>query len=134
MNGYWEILVLTWHIKVVFTPGCTQFVLGNMLNPSVVKALQEEIRRLNGQIRKWRKQVRYCRAHIRAFPGDHDEDEENVQGLLEEKRKWVRARTARVLQLMGNRVKGPILSTFEGENDYFLSSPSITLKCKKSTK
>jgi hypothetical protein len=118
----------------VFIVGCTQSVLGNMLNPSIVKSIQQEIRRINGQIRKWRKQVRYCRANISAFPGEPDEDEESVQGLLDEESKWVRARTARVLQLMGNRVKGPILSTFEGQTDYFLSSPSITLKCKKGTK
>jgi hypothetical protein len=105
-----------------------------MLNPSIAKALKREIGRLNWHIERRHALVVHCRESIRKEPGDPVQDKEALEGLRDERDTWVKARTARVLQLMGIRVKGMIFSTWDGEHDPFLSSPSITLKCKKSTK
>ena len=112
---------------------CAQAVLSNMLHPCVKQALVKEIRGIRWILFRQERLLRKCRAEIQENPEDPDEDQEILQGYVSEVRKWTRARNARVLQLMGNRVKGPILSTSEGQRNVFLSSPSITIKCKKST-
>ena len=83
-----------------------------------MNGLQDEIRRLTRQVRMWDRNIRYCRLEIANHPAeDPAEDAAALQGLINERKPWRDARTARVLQLHGVRVRGEILSTWEGSHD-----------------
>ena len=95
---------------------------------STMNGLNAEIRRVAWHYQIRDRRVQLCRLLIQRGTGGEDPvgDAEALQGLIDDRKPWKDALTARVLQREGLRVRGEIHTTEEGRRDPRLTNLHAT--------